>query len=130
MENVRAEIQTLVARSGAELAAKTLSNWRPADVIEALDGLPTEAAVKILQYLSDEAAAGVFNTPGLDKPSSLLAKLPDERAALLLNQIHPDRRAEIFRAIPKEAQDRLLDRLEEATKTSLRRILAYPPDKA
>ena len=74
MEDVRAEVQALVAQSGVERAAKTLSNWRAADVIEALDGLPTEAAVKILEHLSDEAAAGVFNTPGLDKPSSLLAK--------------------------------------------------------
>ena len=130
MEDVRAEVQALVAQSGAERAAKTLSAWRAADVIEALDGLPAEAAVKILEHLSDEAAAGVFNTPGLDKPSSLLEKLPEERAARIFNEVHPDRRAEIFRALPKEAQDRLFDRLEEAAKTSLRRILAYPPDKA
>ena len=132
MEDVRAEIQALIARSGAqpELAAKMLSNWRAADVIEVLDGLPPEAAAEILQHLPDEAAAGVFNTPGLDRPSSLLAKLPDERAAHILNEVHPDRRAEIFRALPKEAQDRLLDRLEEAAQISLRRILAYPPDKA
>ena len=88
MEDVRAEFQTLVARSETELAAKTLSNWRAADVIEALDGLPPETAVRILQNLPNEAAAGVFNTPGLDKPSSLLAKLPDERAVHILNEIH------------------------------------------
>ncbi len=130
MEDVRAEVQALVAQSGAERAAKTLSNWRAADAIEALDGLPTEAAVEILRHLPDEAAAGLFNTPGLDKPASLLAKLPDERAAPILSEVHPDRRAEIFRALPKEAQDRLFNRLEEAAKTSVRRILDYPPDKA
>jgi magnesium transporter len=130
MEDVRAEVQALVAQSGAERAAKTLSNWRAADVIEALDGLPTEAAVEILRHLPDEAAAGLFNTPGLDKPASLLAKLPDERAAPILGEVHPDRRAEIFRALPKEARDRLFNRLEEAAKTSVRRILDYPPDKA
>ena len=128
MEDVR-EVQALVAQSGAEHAAKALSNWRAADLIEALDGLPTEAAVEILRHLPDEAAAGLFNTPGLDKPASLLAKLPDERAAPILSEVHPDRRAEIFRALPKEAQDGLFNRLEEAAKTSLRRIL-YPPDKA
>jgi len=132
MEDMRAEVQTLIAQSGVqpELAAKMLSNWRAADVIEVLDGLPPEAAAKILQHLPDEGTAAVFNTPGLDKPSSLLAKLPDGRAAHILNEVHPDRRAEIFRALPKEAQDRLFDRLEEDAKTSLRRILAYPSDKA
>ena len=114
MEDVRAKAQALVAQSGAERAAKTLSTWRAADVIEALDGLPSEAAVEILLHLPDEAAAGLFNTPGLDKPASLLAKLPDERAAHILNEVHPDRRAEIFRALPKEAQDHLFNRLERS----------------
>ena len=86
MEDVRAEVQALVAQSGAERAAKTLSNWRAADVIEALDGLPTEAAVEILRHLPDEAAAKTWDWVGAARRSQALVPRHSPRLNLRRSQ--------------------------------------------
>ena len=90
----------------------------------------TKAAVEILLHLPDEAGAGLFNTQASTNLRAFSQSFRMSARHLSSNEVHPDRRAEIFRALPKEAQDRLFNRLEEAAKTSLRRILDYPPDKA
>ncbi len=132
MEDAGAGIEIPVAQFAdrPELAAKTVSDWRIEDIIDVLDRLPADAAVKILQHLPDETEARIFNAAGLDRPSHLLEKLPEDRAATILNRVHPDRRAEIYRGLSRDAQRRLFDRLDEDAKTSLNRILAYPADKA
>ncbi|MFY9640980.1 MAG: hypothetical protein WCD20_18440 [Rhodomicrobium sp.] len=89
-----------------KLAAKTLSDFRIEDVIEALNRLSPGAAVKILQHLPEEMLARVFNAAGLDRPSRLLEQLPEDRAASLLSRVRPDRRAEIYRGLSRKAQGR------------------------
>jgi magnesium transporter len=132
MEDMRIEIERLVSQAAGqvETAAKTLSQWHVADIIEVLNRLSPEIAVKILRHVSDETALRIFNAAGLDRPSKLSELLPQERIVALLDRMQPDRRAEIFRGMSAGARARLFNKLDPGAKTSLDRILQYPPDKA
>ncbi len=125
-------LEELTARvaDNPSAAAKTFSDWRAADIIEAIGQLPQEEAARLVAHLPNETMVAIFNLPGLDRPQKFIEKLNAEQAVFVLNSLHPDRRAEIFRKLPAAAQKRLLGKLNPDAKLSLERILQYPFDQA
>ena len=73
--------------------ARTLLPMRPADAVEALNGLDPEAATGVLDAMPLDTAIALFHEPHLDRRADLIARMPPERAVAVLEGLYPDRRA-------------------------------------
>jgi magnesium transporter len=110
--------------------ARALLPMRPADAVEALNGLDPEAATGVLDAMPLDTAIALFHEPHLDRRADLIARMPPERAVAVLEGLYPDRRADIFRELPEEIRHTLEPRFDRAMRDSLDHLLSYPPQSA
>ena len=113
----------------AALAAD-LASRHVADIVDVLNGKPLATASRILAHLPIERAAEVFDEPELEASAELIRSLPAQQASALLQAMSADRAAQLLRTSGEPARARLLAQLDPQTKTSLQRLLTYPPDTA
>jgi magnesium transporter len=73
---------------------------RAADIVEALNDMPSELAVAVLLQLPPDRAVEVLDQPGLEREPELVTLMPREAAAKLLTGVLADRIADIFRQKP------------------------------
>jgi magnesium transporter len=109
----------------AEIAS-TLSNERPADIVEALNGLDPERSAAVLIDMPPERVIEVFDLPGLEGAAEIVRNFPIERVPPLLAGMSADRVADIFRDLDEPVRNAILPRLDLETQDSLRRLLSYP----
>lgn len=109
----------------AEFAAG-LSKERPADIVEALNGLDVRQSAAVLMNMPPERIIEVFDLPGLEGAAEIVRNFPVERVAPLLAGMSADRVADIFRDLDEPARNAILPRLDLETQGSLRRLLSYP----
>jgi magnesium transporter len=110
--------------------AKTLANYRPADVAEVLNKLDQSVAARVLEAMPVSAAVQIFNEQHLDEPAKLIELMPVDCAPAILIGLHPDRRADIFRELSEKARHALIRRLDKPTRETLEQLLSYPPQSA
>jgi magnesium transporter len=103
---------------------------RPADVAEALNQLPVEAAARVVTALPFDLAVQLLNEPELDRRGDIFELLDEQRAIPLVEAISPDQQVELFRALKKADRTRLFHVLDAPTRDALRLLLAYPPTSA
>jgi magnesium transporter len=120
---------TALAGEPHELA-KTLANYRPADVAEILNKLDQSVAARVLEAMPVPAAVQIFNEQHLDEPAKLIELMPLDCAPAILIGLHPDRRADIFRELSEKARHALIRRLDKPTRETLEQLLSYPPQSA
>jgi magnesium transporter len=106
------------------------ADLRPADIVEALNQLPEEAAARIVAALPFHRAVEVFDEPELERRGDIIAKLEQEKAASLLDAMSADQQVEIFRVLAPEARARLEYVLAAPTRDTLRLLLRYPETTA
>ena len=113
----------------AFLAASMLEE-RAADIVEAINDMPSELATAVLLHLPPDRAIEVLDQPGLDREPELVSLMPREAAAKLLAGVSADRVADIFHHVEEPCCSELLDLLDDDTRLNIRRLLAYPKDTA
>ena len=119
------------ARSGAGAAAVlNLASVHPADAIEVLNRMDVVAASAAVGALKPEAAAAIFNHPGLEQPARLIAPLSPEHAAEILVRLHADRRVDVVRHFAPDERKRLTSKLPTAVNSDLDKLLVYTPEQA
>src|ERR1700739_4344705 len=64
--------------------AASMIDERSADIVEALNDMPSELAVTVLLYLPPDRAIEVLDQPGLEREPELVTLMPREAAAKLL----------------------------------------------
>jgi magnesium transporter len=121
----QAVLDDKIANAPGELAFE-----RAADIIEAINARPPEAAAEIIQHLPFEKAIDVLDQPGLDNVCEIIAALPVERAIALLAAVAADRAADIFRELVEPLRTTLLNGLSQEVRTTIRELLAYPERSA
>ncbi|MBF9235172.1 magnesium transporter [Microvirga alba] len=112
------------------MSAADLAHEHVADIAEALNAMPTEAAAEILQHFPIEQAVEVLDQPELESADELIATLPDDHATALLTGMSADRVAGVFRRMEEPRRSTLIERLDPETKHAVKRLLAYPPGTA
>ncbi len=118
------------AASYPAAAAERLAPLHPVEAIEALNTIEPKIAAGVIEHLPPEGRTNVFNHPGLLNGPAIMELLSHTCAGGLLADMNPDRRAEIFRNMTHERQEALREHLDPATRASIERIMAYPPDSA
>ena len=132
ISDINRSLHDVLAQAAAHpsTVAEHLQPLHPVEAIEALNQLEPRVAAGVIEHLPPAARVNLFNHPGLANGSEIMAMLSHGCAGELLGEMNPDRRAEIFRHMPEERQEALREHLDPATRASIERIMAYPPDSA
>jgi magnesium transporter len=123
------ELLYLLAGDAEDLLA-ACENLRPADVAEALNQLPVEAAAKVVAALPFNLAAQLLDEPELDRRGEIFERLDEETAVPLIEAISSDQQVELFRTLKDTDRARLFHLLDAPTRDALKLLLAYPPSSA
>ena len=110
--------------------ADRLQVLHPVEAIEALNRLDPAVAAGVIEHLPPDARIHLFNQPGLLNSSAVMELLSHGCAGGVMADMHADRRAEIFRNMSHDRQEALREHLDPATRASIDRLMAYPPESA
>lgn len=123
---IQSEILELIEnRQFAELK-EVLAEWHPADIAEAMAGVPLEQQVVIFRILPQTVAADVFEYLNLEAQEALLHALGQEDAVKILNEMTPDDRTALLEELPSTAVTQLLSLLSPAERATAQKLLGYP----
>jgi magnesium transporter len=125
-----AQLLYLVHTDPEELQ-EALGELRAADIAEALRELPPEAASKVMAALPFELAVQVFDEPELTgHRCAIIQRIDPQKVGPLIEAMSSDQQADLFREVPGEERARLLATVSDSTRTSLQKLLQYPPETA
>jgi magnesium transporter len=123
------ELLYLLAGDEEDLLA-ACENLRPADVAEALNQLPVEAAARVVSALPFDLAVQLLDEPELDRRGDIFELLDERRAIPLIEALSSDQQVELYRELKEADRSRLLHVLDAPTREVLKLLLAYPPTSA
>ncbi|HEX3236631.1 MAG TPA: magnesium transporter [Gemmatimonadales bacterium] len=123
------ELLYLLAGDAEDLLA-ACENLRPADVAEALNQLPVEAAARVVAALPFNLAVQLLDEPELDRRGEIFERLDEQTAVPLIEAISSDQQVELFRTLREADRTRLFHLLDAPTRDALKLLLAYPPSSA
>jgi magnesium transporter len=123
------ELLYLLAGDEEDLLA-ACENLRPADVAEALNELPVEAAARVVSALPFDLAVQLLDEPELDRRGDIFERLDERRAVPLIEALSSDQQVELYRELKEADRTRLLHVLDAPTRDVLELLLAYPPTSA
>jgi magnesium transporter len=123
------ELLYLLAGDAEDLLA-ACENLRPADVAEALNQLPVEAAARVVAALPFNLAVQLLDEPELDRRGEIFERLDEQTAVPLIEAISSDQQVELFRTLREADRTRLFHLLDAPTRDALKLLLAYPPASA
>src|SRR6185312_2941811 len=120
-----------LVHSDPEELQEALGELRAPDIAEALKELPPEAAAKVMASLPFDLTVHVFDEPELNRHrSAIIQRIEPRKVGPLIEAMSSDQQADLFREVPSEDRARLLGTVSEATRTSLTKLLEYPPETA
>jgi magnesium transporter len=123
------EFLYLLAGDEEDLLA-ACENMRPADVAEALNQLPVQAAARVVTALPFDLAVQLLDEPELDRRGDIFELLDESRAIPLIEALASDQQVELFRALKEADRTRLFHILDAPTRSALKLLLAFPPTSA
>jgi magnesium transporter len=106
------------------------ADFLPADIAEGLNGLPVDAATRVVAALPFHRAVQVFDEPQLTRRAAIVAGLDPGRAVPLIEAMSADQQVELFREMDDAARTRLVHVLAAPTRDTLDLLLRYPPTSA
>ncbi len=123
------ELLYLLAGDEEDLLA-ACENLLPADVAEALNKLPVEAAARVVSALPFDLAVQLLDEPELDRRGDIFELLDERRAIPLIEALSSDQQVELYRELKEADRARLLHVLDAPTRDVLKLLFAYPPTSA
>ena len=107
-----------------------LRDLPPADLANAVEGLPPSRRDQIAAALDDEELADLLEEMPEQDQVRLLTGLGVERGADVVEEMQPDDAADLLAELPAEQRERLLTAMESVQAEDLRRLLRYGPKTA
>lgn len=129
MQEIRAQLQTLVAGESGALAA-FLKEMHVADLAEVLEQLQKAEWVAIFQALDDESAAEVLGELPPDMQAKIVRALGKEKAGDIIEEMDADDAADLLGGLTPEHQGQILNELEPEDAADVRVLLRYDPESA
>ncbi len=127
---VRSQLQALLEQHNLPGAKALLVPVQPADIAEAIEGLPQTMQAIAFRLLSKEEAIEVYEYLDSSVQYALIEEFKRQDVLDIVDKMSPDDRARLFDELPAKVVKRILEQLssEERQTTSL--LLGYPPDSA
>ncbi len=129
LDTTTPELLYLLAADPVELA-ELVAGMRPADLAEAMNELPSEAAAPVLAALPFDLAVGVMDHPELRHAPELVERIEPSLAGALVEAMSADEQADLFQELDRHVRERLVVALSPETRRTLSELLRYPPESA
>lgn len=120
------ELEELIQAGDTESLRLAIAGWDPADLADAIEGLPIDDQVVIFGLLSREEAARVFEHMERAEQGELLQTLPAPVIGGIVEEMAADDRTAMLEELPETVTDELLEALPPDEQAVAQQLLAYP----
>ncbi|NEQ98850.1 MAG: magnesium transporter, partial [Cyanothece sp. SIO2G6] len=129
-ELVRSQLQALLEDSNLKGAKALLVPVQPADIAEAIGGLPETMQVIAFRLIRKSEAIEVYEYLDSSIQQSLLEEFKRQEVLTVVDQMSPDDRAKLFDELPAKVVTRLLSQLSPDERRITALLLGYESDTA
>ncbi|MBD2246951.1 magnesium transporter [Nostoc sp. FACHB-888] len=127
---VRTQLQMLLETGDLQGAKAILVPVQPADIAEAIEGLPEAMHALAFRLLSKDEAIEVYEYLDYSVQERLIEELKSQEVRDIVDQMSPDDRARLFDELPAKVVNRLLEQLSPAERQATAQLLGYEADTA
>ena len=124
-ELVRSQLQVLLERGDLQAAKTILVPVQPADIAEAIEGLPETMQVIAFRLLSKDEAIEVYEQLDSSVQQSLCEKFKRQEVIDIVDKMSPDDRARLFDELPAAVVRRLVSQLSPTERQTTALLLGY-----
>ncbi|MBF1988737.1 magnesium transporter [Fischerella thermalis] len=125
VELVRSQLEALLQQQNFQGAKALLVPVQPADIAQAIEGLPKAMQAIAFRLLSKQEAIEVYEYLDSSIQQSLIAELRQQEVLEIVDKMSPDDRARLFDELPAVVVERLLQQLSPAQREATALILGY-----
>jgi magnesium transporter len=122
---VRSQLQMLLEQNNLQGAKALLIPVQPADIADAIDGLPETMQAIAFRLLSKSEAIEVYEYLDSNVQQSLIEDFKRQDVLDIVDQMSPDDRARLFDELPAKVVTRLLAELSPAERNTTALLLGY-----
>jgi len=127
---VRSQLKILLEQKNWEGAKAILLPVQPADIAEALEGLPEAMQALAFRLLSKDEAIEVYEQLDPSVQQVLLKDFTREDVLAIIDKMSPDDRVRLFDELPAKLVRKLLRHLSHEQREMTALLLGYQPDTA
>jgi len=127
---VRRQLQVLLEQNNLQGAKALLIPVQPADIAEAIEGLPEAMQAIAFRLLLKSEAIEVYEHLDSGVQQSLLEKFKRQDVLNIVDEMSPDDRAKLFDELPAKVITRLLSHMSAEERRSTAQLLGYEADTA
>jgi magnesium transporter len=127
---VRTQLQMLLEAGDLQGAKAILVPVQPADIAEAIEGLPEAMHALAFRLLSKAEAIEVYEYLDYSVQEHLIEELRSQDVRDIVDRMSPDDRARLFDELPAKVVNRLLEQLSPAERQATAQLLGYEADTA
>lgn len=129
-ELVRSQLQALLEQENFRGAKALLVPVQPADIAEAIEGLPDTMQVIAFRLLSKNEATEVYEHLDSTVQQALIEEFKRQEVIDIVGKMSPDDRARLFDELPAKVVRRLLEQLNVQERQATALLLGYEPQTA
>ncbi|WP_370584636.1 magnesium transporter [Oculatella sp. LEGE 06141] len=122
---VRSQLQMLLEQDNLQGAKALLVPVQPADIAEAIEGLPETMQAIAFRLLSKDEAIEVYEYLDYSVQETLVEELKRQEVLDIVDQMSPDDRARLFDELPAKVVTRLLAQLSPEERSATALLLGY-----
>lgn len=127
---VRSQLQILLEQENFPGAKALLVPVQPADIAEAIEGLPEAMQAIAFRLLSKGEATEVFEYLDSSAQQALIEEFKRQDVLDIVDKMSPDDRARLFDELPAKVVRRLLQQLSDQEREATVLLLGYKPGTA
>ncbi|BAY80098.1 divalent cation transporter (plasmid) [Nostoc linckia NIES-25] len=127
---VRTQLQMLLEAGDLQGAKAILVPVQPADIAEAIEGLPEAMHALAFRLLSKDEAIEVYEYLDYTVQERLLEELKSQEVCDIVDRMSSDDRTRLFDELPAKVVNRLLEQLSPAERQATALLLGYEADTA
>jgi magnesium transporter len=125
VELVRSQLEALLQQENFQGAKALLVPVQPADIAQAIEGLPKAMQALAFRLLSKQEAIEVYEYLDSSVQQSLITELRQQEVLDIVDKMSPDDRARLFDELPALVVQRLLQQLSPAEREATALLLGY-----
>lgn len=129
-ELVRSQLQALLEQKNYQGAKALLVPVQPADIAEAIEGLPEAMQAIAFRLLSKDEAIAVYEYLDSKVQQVLIEQFKHQDVLDIVDKMSPDDRARLFDELPAKIVRRLLEQLSPTERQATTQLLGYKPNTA
>lgn len=124
-ELVRNQLRSLLEQGDLQAAKAILEPVQPADIAEAIEGLPEAKQVIAFRLVSKSEAIEVYEYLDSSVQESLIIQFKSQEVLDIVDKMSPDDRARLFDELPAKIVTRLLEQLSPTERQATAQLLGY-----